>query len=183
MAHKSFVQKLIPILVKNGMIPEKEASNLEEAFKQSSKERFDYFLIDEGFIEPNDLLEALSELYEVPYFDVRDHFFERHLLNMFPREILRANAMIPLEVDENMLAMVVSEPDDTALPERIGEYVSYDVRFLVGLRRDIVDAIEEFYQKSATEVRPSIFNEDEEEFELDEHGDDFVILQDEDEEA
>ena len=70
---------------------------------------------------------------------------------MFPKDMLLRNAIIPLEVDENMMIMVASEPDDPELLFEIGEYVSYDIQFYVGLGRDICDAVKEFYDKSDTE--------------------------------
>ena len=62
------------------------------------------------------------------------------------------NAFIPLEVDENILIVIASEPDNGELLNIIGEFVSYDVRIDVGIRLDITDAISEYYEKSLTEV-------------------------------
>ena len=38
------------------------------------------------FLDQENLLEALSEYYQVPSFDVVGYFFERHLFHMFPKE-------------------------------------------------------------------------------------------------
>ena len=39
------------------------------------------------------------------------------------------------------------DPGNADLPALIGQYVSYDVRFEIGLARDIQDAIKEFYDE------------------------------------
>lgn len=149
---ETFAQKLAGILEENKIISKEESTVMQKIFKDSSKENFDEFLLEEGLVEEEDLLKSLSQYYKVPAFDVVGHFFRRELLRKFPKDVMLSNAFIPLEVDKNMLIVVASEPDDPGLLARIGECVSYDVRFRVGLRRDIVDTIREFYYKSVAEV-------------------------------
>ena len=49
------------------------------------------------------------------------------------------------------MVVIVSEPDSSDLLNSIGKHVSYDVRFRVGIRRDICDAVKEFYDTADTE--------------------------------
>ena len=58
------------------------------------------------------------------------------------------------EVDGNILSVVASKPDKPGLESAIREYISYDVVFRVGLRRDICDTVKEFYDKSPFEINP-----------------------------
>ncbi len=44
--------------------------------------------------------------------------------------------------------MVAGNPADQSLLEEIAKHVSYDIQLVVGLRRDICDAVKEFYDKS-----------------------------------
>src|SRR5207244_235001 len=85
----------------------------------------------EGIIEQEELLEALSEYYQVPSFDVIGYFFETHLLRMFPKDMLLRNEIIPMQVDENMLIVVAANPNNPDLLFEIGENVSYDILFHV----------------------------------------------------
>lgn len=176
---KTFVEKLADIFVEQKMATEKEASAMRRSFKESGKEQFDDFLLEEGLISTEDLLQALSLYYGVPSFDASDAFFQRHLLRMFPKDFLLRRAIIPLEVDQNMLFVVASEPNEVGLESDMRSYVSYDIEFYVGVRRDICDAIKEFYDKAPTEE-----NEDEdlrqehelekEERKIEEEGDDAI---------
>lgn len=149
---KTFVEKLTDIFVAQAMASEKEASALRRSFKESGKEQFVDFLIEEGLMQPLQILEALSIYYEVPFVDVTDTFFETHLLRMFPKDFLLQHAAIPLEVDQNTMFVIVSEPDEDGLESALREFVSYDIEFYVGIRLDICDAIKEFYDESVTEV-------------------------------
>jgi len=154
--HASFAKELTSILLKNKVISDKEAYNLQKLFKESAKETFDDFLLEQGIIAKEDILKALSQLYKVPAIDVIGRFFRTFLLHKFPKDVLHRNAFIPMDVEDDILVVVASEPDDPRLLSVIGEYVSYDVRFAVGIRRDITNAITEFYDQAITEVPQDI---------------------------
>ena len=153
----SFVQRLTTSLLANQAITQKEADSLVAMFHDRAKGRVDSFLLDEGMVEREELLKALSAMYQVPYFDVNGYFFENELLQTFPRDVLITKGIIPLQVDEDILIVVASNPEDPELLDIIGNSVSYDIQFNVGLRRDIMDAVEEYYE-------PSIVIEDEDQF-------------------
>jgi hypothetical protein len=148
---KSFEVAFLRILVELKFIATEDAMKLLEAFHESDIDQFNEFLLSEGLIEPENLLEALSEYFQVPSFDVESYFFETHLLHMFPKGMLLRNEIIPLQVDENIMIMIAANPDNPDLLSEIGENVSYDIRFYVGIGRDICDAVKEFYDKADTE--------------------------------
>lgn len=149
---ETFVDRLTAILVAQGVIPAAEVAGIHAGFSRSSLDQFDDFLIEEGLVEPDDLLKALAEFYQVPSFDVRDHFFDQHLIHMFPKDFLLRNGIIPLERDENMLIVVASAPETPGLEAAINEFVSYDINFYVGIKEAITDAVKEFYDRAPTQV-------------------------------
>ncbi len=148
---ESFETAITRILVKSGKMTVEAARALQKAFKDTAKGPFDDFILEKGLVEEADLLQALAQYFQVPAFDVVGYFFDTFLLRRFPKGFLLRNALIPLEVDENIMIIIASEPDDSDLLVRIGEHVSFDIQFCVGLRRDICDAAKEFYDKSDTE--------------------------------
>jgi|GEM_PF-490286 hypothetical protein len=152
----TFVSGFVQTLVRMNMMKKEEGQAADKAFHDSAKENFVDFLLEEGLVDREDILKALSQYYQVPAFDVVGHFFEHHLLHQFPKDVMLRNAFIPIEVDENMLIVVVSEPDNPDLLAIIGESVSYDVRFDVGIRLDITDAIKEYYERALTEVEQDV---------------------------
>ncbi len=129
-----------------------KARALQRSFKNSEKENFDDFLLEEGLIEEAPLLRALAEYYQVPSVDVTGYFFDRQLLRNFPKDFLLRNRIIPLEMEDDELTVVASQPDNPDLLSTMGAYTSEDIQFRVGLGRDISDAIREFYDKSPAEV-------------------------------
>jgi hypothetical protein len=149
---KTYVEGLVDVLIKLGMLPVQERLPIQQAFKDSGLAVFDNFLVEQALVDREDLLRAKSVYFQVPPFDVVGYFFETHLLQMFTKDFLLRNAIIPVEVDEETMIMVASEPDLPDLLSKIGEHVSYDIQFEVGIQTDICDAIKEFYDESLTQV-------------------------------
>lgn len=149
---ETFVDAFTQILLRQHCLKRDEALAIKKIFFDRSQEAFDDFLLQEGLISRTEILNALSTYYQVPSFDVIGYFFEYRLLHEFPKDFLLRHEIIPLEREEDTLFVVASHPNDANLLAQIGEYVSYDIQFLVGIARDITDAVKEFYDKSPTEV-------------------------------
>jgi hypothetical protein len=147
----TFVDDVCVQLVRMKVISDKEADALKKTFAESSHDNFEEFLLDEGFVERAELLHALSLHYKVPSFDCDGFFFNCQLLRQFPKDFLVRNGIIPVEVDENMLFVVASDPEAEGLESQMRNYVSYEIEFFVGIKRDIWDSIRDFYDKSLTE--------------------------------
>lgn len=150
---ETFVEGLTRILVLQNVLKEADAPGLIKEFKDRSKAAFDEFLLEGGFVSREELLKALSTYYQVDSFDALGHFFDHQTLRMFPKDFLVRNVIIPLEHDDNIMIMVAGNPQDADLLPRIGEYVSYDIAFNVGLDQDIIDAVREYYDPSPAYVR------------------------------
>lgn len=151
MRNQVYIKRLTDMLVRLKAITLEESHDLYESFAQSEHEQFDDFLLEQGLVDKYDLLQALSRMYEVPYIDVSGYFFDSLLLHQFPINFLLSNAIIPYESDGDMLLMVAADPSDSELLAKIGEHVSYDIIFNVGIYTDIIDAIREYYEASLTE--------------------------------
>ena len=148
---KGFEAAFLEVLVELKYIMPEDAIKLMLTYDESDVDQFDEFLLTEGILEKEELLEALSYYYQVPSFDVVGYFFETHLLRMFDKDMLLRNEIIPMQVDENMMIIVAANPDNSDLLFEIGENVSYDIRFYVGIARDVCDAVKEYYDKADTQ--------------------------------
>lgn len=160
----TLVDCLCDIFLKHGMFQKEDIDALKKDFLNSSIPAFEDFLIEEGLIEKEDLLKALGIFYQTQAIDVEGFFFDHHLVTMFPKDEMLRNMFIPYERDDSdagygdILFVIAANPHNPDLPAIIGNYVSYDVSFFVGLARDIDDSIKEFFDKPLYEVEPDIID-------------------------
>lgn len=174
MAKKNnFIIRLADALVRIQFFSETEADNLVKEFQDRAKGRIDEFLLDEGVVDREKLLKALQIVYSVAPFDVRGHFFNHQLLMFFPKDFLINKAIIPLDVDDEIMTVVMSNPEDEETLETLGRYASYSVNVFVGVERDIIDAIEEYYDE---DVVTADVNESEQDLKEEEDLDDEDIV-------
>lgn len=149
---ESFAERFIKILADQGSITNQDADSIIKDFKSRSQESLVYFLVDEGLVQKNQILKALSRYYNLPSFDATGYLFDNDLVGSFPREFLTSNGIIPLSMEQSILTVVAAEPDQAGLASRIMEYMDANVEFVVGIKRDIWDAIQEFYYTSVTDT-------------------------------
>ena len=148
-----FAKRISEILIQQKAITRDIGRGMEEAFGRSSEDEFDNFILQEGFVDREQLLNALTVYYNIPFVDVTGRFFDRELLRNFPKDFLVRNGIIPMEEDENLLVVIAAEPERDGLESAIRTFSPLDVAYRVGIRRDIIDAVQEYYDKAVTEVQ------------------------------
>lgn len=150
---KKYAAAIGEILFRHGALSKEDVQALKKDFTAGEPEQLNYFLLDEGLIGKEELLKALSEYYEVPYFDVRGYQFNHDLLALFPQDFLVHNAVIPIEFDGVMLTVVTGNPNDQELREKIQQFLPQHVlEFRVGIVRDIVDEARAYYEAPPEEI-------------------------------
>lgn len=142
-----FVTRLADAFVKLEIFSEQEAESLVKEFKGRAKGRIDEFLLDEGIVDRVALLNALQIVYQIPQFDVRGHFFNHQLLLFFPKDFLMNKAIIPVDINDEIMTVVMSNPEDDEILDMLGRHVAYNINIFVGIQRDIIDAVEEYYDE------------------------------------
>jgi len=149
---KRYAEVLGEILHRHGVLTKEDMQSLKRDFKGGDPSQLNYFLLDEGLAIKEELLSALSEYYEVPFFDVRGYQFNHELLELFPQEFLINNAVIPIEFDGAILTMVTGNPADPDLTEKIQQFTQHHIEFRVGITRDIVDEARAYYESPPDEL-------------------------------
>lgn len=160
-AIEKVIATFVGSLVNHNALQQTQARQFEEMYTTNLDGLVD-FLLSEGLVTRRDILTALSETFQVPWFDVTGYFFDHQLVHLFPKDFLLRNGMIPLMLDEDELIIVAANPADPELLPAFGQYVSWDIQFQVGIRRHIEDAVKEFYDESITYDIPADLDLEEE---------------------
>ncbi len=158
---EKFIEGLSAILTERKLITPEDMIALHHDFKNRDDVTFEEFLLKEGIVDREDLLEALSEYHKVPFFDTTGASFNHQFLRLIPKDILLRHLIIPWKRDEgeDALWVVAADPSDPHILVTLGKYVTHEINFMVGLPQEIRDSIREFYDESITYQPNSISNQ------------------------
>ena len=146
--YNQYILDLIAVLVEDGAINEEDGERLRKDFNDYSLANFEDFLLETGVVDRYQLLQALQQYYNVRAIDVLGDVFDPSLLWKFPYNVLIEHNCIPYGQDGNQLMVVAGNPKDPELEAILGEYVSYDFVFFVGIPRHIRLMVQDYYQES-----------------------------------
>ncbi|MBF0523375.1 MAG: Flp pilus assembly complex ATPase component TadA [Candidatus Omnitrophica bacterium] len=141
--------KLGQILVKKGFVTEQQ---VEEAIAIQKKEggRIGEILITKGHISEENLIAALGNQLEIPYYSSDKPEMlapnpDNDLEKVIPNDFAKKNNVLPLSKHINSLTCVVNDPLDLILIDNLKRITGYDINLVLATKSAIQKAINEFY--------------------------------------
>lgn len=124
-------------------------TQLETALKLQSEgdsRRLGDILIESGWLQPENLAMALSVHLNLPFIDLKRHRIQPEALQLVPEETARRYHLIPLDVMDGSLAVVMEDPTDIQVIEELEALAARSIRPSVGVAPDIEAAIDLNYK-------------------------------------
>ena len=113
MAHRT----LLDILVSDGVLPQEEVERISEK-SQGDSQRMEELLV-EAHVPEQDMLDAKSTLFGVPYFRLEGRKLTLDILKHISEESARHYKIIPVGIDDGALSVGMVEPDDIEAREAL----------------------------------------------------------------
>jgi general secretion pathway protein E len=139
-------QALHEVLLDAGLITQEQLEAAERS-RQQGQDISDV-LIAQGVITPRDVAMALSLQLNLPLIDLKRHSVQAQALELVPQEVAVRYGIIPLDVIDDELIVVMENPLDIQALEDIGISAGMRVRPAVGTREDIQRAHLLYYRAS-----------------------------------
>jgi general secretion pathway protein E len=141
------LKKLGHMLVEAGLLTEEElAPAVEEARRRQV--RLGDYLVEEGLVRALDLATTLSEQLGYPIIDLKIQAIQPEALALVPEGYARQNDLIPVEIRDGRLVVVMSDPGNIQLLEDLEARARMDIQPAVGIPADIRQAINRSYRAS-----------------------------------
>jgi len=105
-------------------------------------------LLKQGLVKAEELAVVLSIHLKLPLIDLRRHAVQPQALRLIPEEMARKHALIPLDIVNNSLMVVMADPEDIRTLEDIKVQAKMRVEVALGVRSDIERAINIHYRSS-----------------------------------
>jgi general secretion pathway protein E len=125
------------------------ADQLQVALEQQAAgddRRLGSILIEDGWISAESLAMALSVHLNLPFIDLKRHRVQPEALSLVPETVARRYSLIPLDLVEQSLAVVMEDPTDIQVVEELEAISGRNIRAMVGVSDDIRAAIDLSYK-------------------------------------
>jgi type II secretory ATPase GspE/PulE/Tfp pilus assembly ATPase PilB-like protein len=117
-----------------------------QTLQQQQGGRLGDILIKQGLIKPEQLAVILSIHLNLPLIDLKRHVVQSRALRLIPEDMARKHAIIPLDIVNNSLMVVMADPEDVRTIEDIKAQAKMRVEVALGVQSDIERAIDLNYR-------------------------------------
>ncbi|GAI94079.1 unnamed protein product, partial [marine sediment metagenome] len=126
------------------------AEQLENALELQRRQggKLSEILMDQGLVKAEDLATVLSVQLNVPLIDLKRHMVQPNALRLIPEDMARKHILIPLDVVDDSLVVVMADPEDIRTIEDIKAQAKTRVEVALGVPSDIERAIDLNYRSS-----------------------------------
>jgi len=126
------------------------SSQLQTALEIQRQEggRLGEILVRQGLIKYETLLDLLSKQLGVPIVDLKGRIIKREVLDLVPEHIAKSRNIIPVEVVDDKLIIVMGYPEDIITIDDINLITGMKIYIALGNTSDIEEAINFNYQSN-----------------------------------
>ena len=144
------------LLVKKGLIT-REQLDLVLREQKVISDFLGAILLRKYYITEGDLMEALSEQFDIPYVELRLNEIDWRAALHFDRELVNEHCCLPVREDDNVLWIAINNPLDAfAISESERLAKPKGVRLVLVSTKDMRKALELFKEKAAALLKKSL---------------------------
>jgi len=134
------VKNLGQMLLESNMITQ---TQLDHAYEQqrTSGGKLSEILVEQRFVNADDLAAMLSIQMNLPYIDLKRHTIQPDALKLIPEFLARKYNILPLDIVDDALIVVMADPEDIQAINDIVAQTGNNVSPAIGIPNDIREAI------------------------------------------
>ncbi|MCR5504496.1 MAG: GspE/PulE family protein [Elusimicrobiaceae bacterium] len=143
-------KQLIDILKESGKLTEENLKKAELHAKQNGNTLNESF-VALGIIGEEELTQAISKQLSVPYASKQNGILvpekDQNLSKYIPESFARENVMLPLFVEDNTLAVALSDPSNMFLLDNLRMMTGFEIQPFIASKSQLFQALDAFYSK------------------------------------
>jgi type IV pilus assembly protein PilB len=143
------VNRLGELLVRNKLIDEKQlAKALDE--QKTTGGRLGASLVKLGYLKEEDLAAFLSRQYGVPSINLSEFEIDESVIKLVSSEVVQKYQLVPVNRAGSTLIVAMSDPSNIFAIDDIKFMTGYNVEIVVAAETGIKQAIDKYYDQSAS---------------------------------
>lgn len=132
-------------LLKEGDFVEQEKIDLAVKFSKEENIPLSQSLVDKDYISDENLGRLLSEYYKLPMASLGLESVDGSIINILPEEVAKTRNVVCFGIDNGLLKVATSNPDQGDFFTHIGQKVNRDVKLYFATDREVAKALD-FYK-------------------------------------
>jgi type IV pilus assembly protein PilB len=144
---KTTKKSLGEMLIEEKLITPEQLQNVLDIQRQKGG-RLSDILLKQGLVKTEELAVILSIQLNLPLIDLKRHTVQPQALRLIPEEMARKHMLIPMDIVNDSLIVVMADPEDIRTIEDIKVQAKMRVEVALGVPSDIERAINIYYRSS-----------------------------------
>jgi len=169
-------------LVKSNLLTKDQLQKAFQELKQSGGS-LRSTLVKLDYVDEDNLLQFLSELYHIPIIKLNGIQIPEDILELVPERIAKKYVVLPVERHGPKLTVAVADPSNLILAEEIEFITGYNVNIKLCSEIDLIQAIKKAYGGGGDLAGKGVTNIDVKDYTLDDIDDDNLAFLDDDQDT
>src|SRR5947209_6598651 len=132
---------LLQILVKKGILAEKDIAAVKDAQKAAPTKAVHTLLIEGGFLKEEDVLPVLAEQFGMDLVDLTNIKIEPEILRAMPSKLVHRRSLMPLSRQNGTLVVATGDPFDVNSLDELQTLTGLHVQAVLASPREIARLI------------------------------------------
>lgn len=146
------------ILNKQGLLSVTQVQEAQELMKKTGC-KMPEALKELGYVTSDQIARAIAEEHGKQYVDLKDVAIRPSVIELISESIARENCVLPYEEDGDTLIVVVSDPDDVEVFEKLRFILQRPIEAVISSREAIQEAVNQHYGQNVGESADSMIHE------------------------
>ncbi|MGN1064292.1 MAG: type II/IV secretion system protein, partial [Thermoguttaceae bacterium] len=146
------------ILNRDGLLSRTQVQEAQELMKKTGV-KMPEALKQLGYVNGEQIAKAIAEEHGKRYVDLKDVAIRPAVIELISESIARENCVLPYEEDGDALVVVVSDPDDVEVFEKLRFILQRPIESVVSSREAIQEAVNQHYGQNVGESADSMIHE------------------------
>ncbi|AOT68185.1 type II secretion system ATPase GspE [Geosporobacter ferrireducens] len=151
-------KRLGDLLVESGLITEEQLMHALQLQKKLNK-KLGEVLIEEKILEEKQIIEVLEFQLGIPHVVLDKYYIQPDIPKLISERLAKRHLLIPIRLDRGKLIVAMSDPLNIFAMDDIKLITGYDVEPVIATRKDVLMAIDQYYQKASAEKALEEFKE------------------------
>ncbi|MBN1591193.1 MAG: Flp pilus assembly complex ATPase component TadA [Pirellulales bacterium] len=146
------------ILIRQGIISPDQLAEAEQMASESDM-RLPDALSRLGYATGEEIMRAMAQQHSLDYVNLSEVVIPPSVVELVPESVARENAILPLAESDGELTVIVSDPDDFEVIEKLRFILNKHIEIALAPRENILEAVNRYYGQTVGESADSMLQE------------------------